>query len=273
MDEVQQLSLAKQFADDADRQLSRRDDYGNGQAVSLTQDAVELIVRAACRHRGVTITDKATIADMIRELDAHEQKSGLSPTPHAQRVRDITVSRNGFKHRGIAVTQADAERFVRYGVDFAEVAVPQFFALEWKSLSLADAIRDEAVRSVVKLAESYLAQEQFDEALVESAAAVRILEHVLERLIPVAVWRGEFDANRATADYLNGLRLISLSALVQIDVRDLLRFRSLGVNVHTSASGQRQVTRTRVLHAEPEHALFAVEFARSFALAVQTRLA
>ncbi|MEO8152798.1 MAG: hypothetical protein ABI605_07000 [Rhizobacter sp.] len=63
VDEVQQLSLAKQFADDADRQLSRRDDYGNGQAVSVTQDAVELIARAACRHRGVTITDKATIAD------------------------------------------------------------------------------------------------------------------------------------------------------------------------------------------------------------------
>lgn len=273
MDEVQQLSLAKQFADDADRQLSRQDDYGNGQAVSLTQDAIELIVRAACRHRQVpNIADKATLDDMIKKLDEAEQQAGRPPTPHVTRIRDVTVTRNAFKHRGIAVTPADAQRLVRYGVDFAEAAVPQFFGLGWASLSLADAIRDEDVRQAVKLAESHLAESRHQEALVEAVAAVKLLERFLERLMPLAVWRAEFDSNRSTTHYLNGLRLVSLAALIQLDLRALLRFQSLGVNVFTSAAGTRQVVNTRGQDATPEEAVFAVVFARDFALSVQARL-
>lgn len=104
MDEVQQLSLAKQFVDDADRQLSRQDDYGKGQAVSLTQDAIELIIRAACRHRHVAnISDKASLDDMIKKLDEFEQQAGRPQTPHVTRILDVNVTRNAFKHRGIAV--------------------------------------------------------------------------------------------------------------------------------------------------------------------------
>jgi hypothetical protein len=273
MVEVQQLSLAKQFVDDAERQLSRRDDYGNGQAVSLAHDAAELIVRTACKHRGVTnLRDNAILKEMVKLLDETEQAAGRPATPHFQRISDIANSRNGFKHRGTSVTEADARRFVRYGIDFAETALPQFFSLQWRELSLADAIRDAAVRSTIKSAEAYLAEERYKEALVEAVVAVQILERGLDKLLPRTQWRGEFDSNRATADYLNGLRLIAFAALVQIDARDLMRFQSVGVTVTASRSGVRQVVFAMGREPTSNEASFGVEFARDFALAVQARL-
>jgi hypothetical protein len=42
---MQELVLVKGFAVEAERQLERGDDFGNGLAVSLAQDAAELLLR------------------------------------------------------------------------------------------------------------------------------------------------------------------------------------------------------------------------------------
>jgi len=96
-------------------------------------------------------------------------------------------------HGRVQVTAADAQLLVRYGVDFSETAVRQYFDLAWATLSLADAILDEEVRMTIKLAEANLAEERRQEALTEAAAAVRLHEKILGRLIPTAHWCGEFD--------------------------------------------------------------------------------
>ena len=48
---MQQLVLVKQLAQEAERQLARKDDFGNGLAVSLSQDAVELLLREILRSK------------------------------------------------------------------------------------------------------------------------------------------------------------------------------------------------------------------------------
>jgi hypothetical protein len=51
--EAMQLVLVKQFADEADRMLTRETAFGDGQAISMMQDAVELLIRAVALTRNI----------------------------------------------------------------------------------------------------------------------------------------------------------------------------------------------------------------------------
>src|SRR5437867_4105252 len=67
-DHLQQLLLVRQLAREADRHLLARSDFDNGLAVSLMQDAVELMLWTACKQHGVNLTDKASFDSMIEKL-------------------------------------------------------------------------------------------------------------------------------------------------------------------------------------------------------------
>lgn len=268
--EAHQLVLVRQLADEADRQLERDDDFGHGLAVSLMQDAVELLIRIVVRTRGIEVPARATwdqMADSISKAAADDN----GRVPHRARLEDLNKARVAFKHSGTAPSKADAHRLVRFGLEFLEVAVPRLMGMEYGQISLCAAVRNEEVRSLLVLAEAMLAEGRWKDATIEAADAVKHSESALHMLLPKASSiSGMRDEYGGLAPYLDRLRLLAVGALVNIDPMELLVFQAIVPSVRRSMSGERDVMFTRT-HASQDEAEEAVEFAIHFALAVERR--
>lgn len=270
---MQELVLVKAFAAEAEHQLERDDDFGNGLAVSLAQDAVELILRIVVRERPIAVEQRAGLDKLITAIDRAAQKDD-DKVPHMARIEDLNKARVGFKHAGTAPSRQDAVRLVRFGAEFLEVAFPRFFSIEYRAVSMAHQIRRDEVQKRILEAERLLAEGMFHDAVVEAADAVSVVEQTLGNLLPpVSKANVLGDNDPAMVNYMNGLRLVALAGLVGYDPRALMRFRALAPTVLRGTAGSRQV----LLKGPPsqytsEHADFAVKFATDFALAVQKKL-
>lgn len=268
--EAPQLVLVRQLANEADRQLERDDDFGHGLAVSLMQDAVELLIRIVIRTRSIEVPARATweqMADAISKSASNDD----GKVPHRARLEDLNKARVAFKHSGTAPSKADAHRLVRFGLEFLEVAVPRLMGIEYGHISLCAAVRNEEVRALLVQAETMLAEGRWQDATIEAADAVKLSEAALHTLLPKASSiSGMRDEYSGLAPYLDRLRLLAVGALVNIDPIELLVFQAIVPSVHRSATGLRSVVSTRT-HASQEEAEGAVEFATHFALAVERR--
>jgi hypothetical protein len=225
------------------------------------------------RERSIAVEQRAGLDKLVAAIDkAASGEDGK--VPHLARIEDLNKARVGFKHAGTAPARVDAERLVRFGVEFLEVAFPRFFAVEYRLVSVAYQVRAAEVRGHLLEAERCLREGAFYDAIVEAADAVSGVEQVLGNVLP-PVSRANIvgDNDPGVINYLNGLRLISLAGLVGYDPRALMRFRGLAPTVLRGVGGSRQV----LLNGPPnqyraEHADFAIKFATDFALAVQKRL-
>lgn len=271
MNEIPQLMRVKQFFVEAEKFLDRKDDFGHGLAVSLAQDGAELLLRSVARHRQASVKDKAAFSDLVNALDTQAAENGLTKVPHRAHLEELNAARVGFKHHGTVPSVADAKKLVRYGLDFAETASQRFFEVDLSTLSMADLIRDDKIRELVKAAESHLSVGETPEALIEAADAVALVNGMLQQLMPLAPQFGDSSEQAALAGYLDGVRLLALAAAVKFDIRDVVRFRGLGVRVQHAVSGKRFISQHRHQHTEHDLA-FAVRFAGEFALAVEAAL-
>lgn len=269
---IQELVLVKEFADEAERQLEREDDFGNGLAVSVAQDSVELLMRIVVRERGLAIEPRAGLDRLVAAIDKAATGDD-ERVPHVARIEDLNKARVSFKHAGTAPSRPNALRLVRFAVEFLEVACPRFFGVEYRSISIVHQVRSDETRRFLVEAERLLTAGEYRDAMIEAADAVRVVESQLGSLFP-SMSRANVtgDNNPGLINYMNGLRLISLGALVGYDPRALMRFRALAPHVSRSMSGQRFVTFSGPPDYTVEHASFAVGFAIDFSLAVQKRL-
>jgi len=268
--EAPQLILVRQLADEADRQLERDDDFGHGLAVSLMQDAVELLIRIVVRTRSIDVQARATWEQMADAISKTSDDEG-GRVPHRARLEDLNKARVAFKHSGTSPSKSDAHRLVRFGLEFLEVAVPRFMGLEYTQISLCAAVRNDEVRALLVLAETMLAEERWGDAMVEAADAVKCSEVALHALLPMAASiAGMRETYSGLAPYLDRLRLLAVGALVNIDPVELVVFQGIVPSVSKAASGKRYVMSSRT-HTSREEAEGAVEFAVHFALAVERR--
>ncbi|HEY8878643.1 MAG TPA: hypothetical protein VIN03_13835 [Roseateles sp.] len=268
--ETAQLILVRQLAIEADRQLSRDDAFGHGLAVSLMQDAVELLIRIVIRLRGIEVGPRATweqMADAISKAAADDD----GKVPHRARLEDLNKARVAFKHSGTAPSKVDARRLVSFGLEFLEAATPRFVGIEYAKISLSAAVRNDEIRGLLIQAQTLLSEERWRDAMVEAADAVKRSESALNTLLPKASSvSGLRDEQSGLAAYLDRLRLLAVGALVDIDPVQLLIFQAIVPSVARSANGQRYVTFTRMSDSRDE-AEGAVDFAIQFALAVERR--
>lgn len=270
---VQELVMVKTFALEAEHQLERDDDFGNGLAVSLAQDGVELLLRVVVRERAIAVEPRAGLDKLIAAIDK-AAISDAEKVPHVARIEDLNKARVAFKHAGIAPGRSDATRLVRFGFEFLETSFPRYFALEYRSISLAHQVRSEEIQRLLLEAERLMTDADHGGAMVKAAEAVSHLDGKLSNLFPPTSRANVFgDNNPGILNYMNGLRLMALAGLIGYDPRALMRFRGLAPSVLRGVTGSSQI----IFNGPPsqytaEHAAFAVGFAIDFALAVQKRL-
>ena len=270
---VSELMLVKDFIAEAERQLDKSTDFGNGNAVSLAQDAIELLLRIVVRERGIPVDAKAGLEKLTAAIDKAATKDE-ERVPHAARVEDLNKARVGFKHAGIAPSRSDAIRLIRWGLEFLEVAFLRFFAIEFRQVSIAHQIRSAEIRALLLEAEARLSQGQYLESLIEAADAVNQTNAGLGALLPPISRQLESKVSiPIVTDYMKGLRLATLAALVGFDPRELARFKAVAPGVLRNEAGSRLAISPKGSgHPTEAEAQFGLKFATEFALAVQTKL-
>jgi len=274
--EAMQLVLVKQFADEADRMLTRETAFGDGQAVSMMQDAVELLIRAVALTRNIEVPPRATI-DQMSDAIGKVATDEAGKVPHRTRIEDLNKARVAFKHSGIAPSRDDARRLMRYGIEFLEVAVPRFFDIEYRRISLSQSVRSPEIRLLLETAAFAASEGRHNDAMADVAEAVGLVERMLSQVLPlpsspIRLSGADGKALDELLKYLAGLRNVSVAAMMQFDLRELIKFRMVAPRVMRSQAGQRQVVHNGPVQYTLEQAEGGLAFATSFALSVQARM-
>lgn len=152
--------------------LARDTPFGDGQAVSLMQDAVELLIREVVRSDHIEVPTRPTLDQMADAISkAAVDESGK--VPHRTRIDDLNKARIGFKHSGTAPSRDDARRLVRYGIEFLEVVVPRFFNIEYRRISLIHSIKSSEVLTLLESAQVAASEGRFNDAMADASEPPR----------------------------------------------------------------------------------------------------
>lgn len=293
MTELTQLLLCRQLFVEAERFLLQGERCSLGLAVSVTQDAIELFVRSAEKHIGMSLSkDKAGFTDVVNELSKELSARGGEPLPYRSKLEDINKARISFKHYGLSPTKEDAIRLVDYGEAFLADATRNIFNVDFLSLSYVDLIANSTLRTLVTQAKVHLEESRIEDSLCCSAQVVKLAMMEMERALPSTRifnlgWNlpgafGRSSEARETADKLgrvlndafDSFKEVAVLTGLSIDLQRYGKFRELTPVVHLFPGGTArcQFTQFTKQIQSKEDVAFCIAFATDFALAVQQRL-
>lgn len=282
---IQQLLLSKYLFQKGSDALLENGPYSAGLAVSLFQDAIELMARTVATHVDAKIeknTSFETIWDKIKEAP----KSTGRELPLKTKCIALNVARVGFKHYGNLPDAKNAARFQADTELFLDESSALFFGLKLDSISMADLIQHEKAKDHLHKAETALLKGDFQEVLIECAHAHYYLSQALSSMLPPlgndvsgAVRSIEPYGNVLESvvgvmkDHFNGLRDFTIASTLGMSLIDFVRFRFIKPGISRSpftGSTQIQLHAGRVV--EQGEAAFAIKFVTDYGIAAQTLL-
>lgn len=226
---IPQLLLAKRQFLEGMAYAKRPDPVSCGIAISLFQDAAEMLVWALIKARNISVKDSSPFTTNLELL----QKDGLT-VPEAPRLLELNKARVGFKHYGNLPAPDEARKYQSYVEDFLRSAATTQFGQDIDQLSLVDLVPFEDVRGYLKSAEAHIAKGDLSDAVHEASIAKVILFAKLAKHIP-KVDCSLADADRViahvaelsgltvfgyVAQYLDMLRDLSIISLLRVPLDD-----------------------------------------------------
>jgi hypothetical protein len=145
-------------------------DITNGVVVNLLQDAAELALWAIVKMHSVNMKSKEGFVSLLESINV----PGKAIRGKAQML-EINSSRVSFKHYGLTPSTSDIPRFVEGTRFFLIENVREFLSLTFENISLADEVRVPELRALLKEAERYRNDGDFDEAMVQVSLAYQKL--------------------------------------------------------------------------------------------------
>lgn len=142
--------------------------FDKGLAVSLFQDAAEIVVRAASKAVGAK--PGQTFLDYWNEVAKAGESAPRDQLPMKTEMSQLNAARVNFKHQGNPPVYADG--FQRDVEKFLRSVCKDFLGADFDSISQADLIGDSEMRAAIKSAEHALSIAQYDDALRRCADAV-----------------------------------------------------------------------------------------------------
>jgi hypothetical protein len=274
-----QLALVRLFVVEADGHLASGTEFGGGLAISLMQDAAELLTRLALKEHGLSAREPASLDQLIAAIDGAPKELALQKVLHKNKIYEVNKARVNFKHLGITPVHSDAIRLCAYANQFLEAACLAYFGTSFEEVSSLDFLRDRAVRDFLKVAETELSAGRILESSIASKRAYGTVMAGLKSVLPVpdASLRslaGAFGDNverraiesgmRYLTDYLGELRTSILIASLAVDSAALAAFRNRPPTVVVTIGGHVTSNLSRPLTEADarENFSFALDFAR-----------
>lgn len=249
---ISQLLLSKRLFSEGKVFARRSDPISGGMAISLFQDAVELLVWALIKEKSVAVRDSAGFVDQLNALASEGHKLADRP-----KVLELNRARIAFKHYGNLPAHTEAVKFQTYAEDFLKAGMQDFFGISFELLSMVSLVAFDEVKKHLEEAEKLLANGAplaaagTELALAKSALFGRVARHIpsvdknLERqddALSNATDGGRFGGFRYVTGYLNMLRDLSVATLMQLPLEDYAFITSRLPVVH-NYGGQRVQTR------------------------------
>ena len=271
-DEIARLAFARQLADESRRHIRAGSDFNNGLAVSLMQDACELMLRLAVKHFDLKVRGTTTFDELISALDSAAAR-GVTRVPHTSELQTLNKARVNFKHFGLAPLRDDAVRLCTYAEVVLKECSSAYFSADFDELSSIDAVRNEKARGFLKEAATALAKGEIAESLTKTCLAYGALAEAMKDHFPVvdpSLTRaaGAFsDANERKAidaamrflvNYLSQLRESIIFNELAIEPNAYAEFRRRSPTVVVTYGGH--VTTNLAREYTSEDAKFCLDF-------------
>lgn len=283
---AQQLLIAKYLYREGARALSPQLPMSAGLAVSLFQDACELVIWTIAKDVDGQPKNQNSFPALWDAVQNGRRNGGAVTLPLRGQIEDLNKARVNFKHHGQLPTAGDALRFAGYTYEFLREAFAIFYGQSFDDLSLANLIGDARVLEKIKEAEAHRRLGEHQEAVVAAAEAAEIASKLLREVIPKvhddlrrvgrALPRELGDPISAgfsnVADHLNRhVDMLTILSL-QIPIADYFRFRALAPSIARFGDGRAQVAFSGPLamhNYEDEESKFCVDYVTELALKVE----
>lgn len=265
---ISQLLLSKRLFLEGRRFLRPSDAVGCGIAISLFQDACEMLVWALVKKFDAPIKDGAPFTANIETLQKHDIRLA-----DVARILELNKARVGYKHYGNLPAFEDAKKHEVSAEVFLRAAFAGHFNCEFDEISSLDIVSFPEVRARLKQADASAKAGDYESAVKECSIAKAIVFGELRGhppRIPIRLSRGDdilaqkleqlrpergyhsrisFDLFRELSDYLEEVgevMLVSLSKLPMEDYRflssTLYKSQQLGDGSWIHSNSYSQVT-------------------------------
>ncbi len=277
---TKQLLLSKYLFSRGVDALRPNDDLSAGVAVSLFHDATEMTMWEIAKQRSIKVSDKEAFTELLKKIAQFAHTHQLAPAVSEGMLLDINKVRVSYKHNGILPAHSAAVTCQGYAEESLRALMKAFFQVDFGSLSLAELISHEEVKSFIKTAELAFSNNLFEDCVVECAKAQHVAALPVDELIPFATDHFRFpivktrdyqDIVDPLSAYIDRVRLIALAALLKLSVPDLARFSRLAPDVDRAESGTFHVTLCRD-HYTRGDAEFCLRYVVDYALTVERQL-
>lgn len=259
---IKQLQLAKYLYRKGTETLDQNNSMSCGLAISLFQDAVEMVMHAIVGRLDAQVKDKAPFEELWAAIPKATRNTEGLVLPYKELMRKLNKARVSFKHHGLLPAPSEGFKFQAHTEEFLRETVKRFFNLDFDSISMTEFIENPEIRDRLKEAEKCLEEGRIPDCLIKCAEAENLISDPISSLFPKpdstitnlarlapsshkGVVLGSLSYIR---EYLETLRNLSWISLIGINLRDYLKYRGMGLHAARSGSGKFQIVFTRSTH-------------------------
>lgn len=252
--DIEKLLLSKFLMKKGESFIESNDPMSNGLAISLFQDAAELVLWTIASTIEADIGEKDSFVKLWEQINKKHQKE---PLPLKEKMFELNRTRVSFKHYGVLPEPSLAFKYHGYVSEFINNSITKFLGIDYQKVSLADLVHDGEVRKYLKEAEEHLDQGENKEALISCEIANQNIQRSLERVIPKISYGMERFGERLKAaderddlrmewseivNFIDDLRTMLVVSILGLKMQDFLRYKKNAPGVFMARSGKVSAT-------------------------------
>jgi len=167
---VERMFLAKSLFRQGVASCSKKQDHFEfSKGILSLQDAVELALGAVATKVDAQLKSKICFADYFKVIN---KKLATEPAlPYERELLQLNDARIKIKHLGILQRPEDHKPAIGAVEPFLNFIATKYFGVEFERLSLADVVRKDDVRNLIKKAETQLSLKEMKECVITLAHA------------------------------------------------------------------------------------------------------
>jgi len=274
---TQQLLVSKYLYGQAVKALDVSLPMSAGLAVSLCQDAAELVIWTIARDVDAPARDKASLDGIWDAIEKGRLNQAATKLPQRTFMNDVNKARVAFKHNGQLPTHSDAVRFLGYTDEFMREAVDIFYGIRLADISMASLIQSKEVSGEIQAIEKLLVDGKYKECVYQCAVTAPHARALFESVIP----KIDSSMSRAKSEFqyigsqLTLHRSVLNGLMLGLPYGDQLRFKLLVPGVSESYTGNVQFQEPPALLGytyTEEDARFCIQFITDIALRAEAAL-
>jgi len=151
----------------------------SGLAVLNFQDAAEMVLRTIAENINADVKENSSFMAIIDKIEKSPSVKNTSFKFNKPFLNQLNKSRVNFKHYGFNPYHDDAVKF-KYDIEiFLNDSIKHFFKLDFIDISITDLIEHRRVQNYLRIAESKISSEEFQESIVYSAKSFYLLFYTI----------------------------------------------------------------------------------------------